>query len=358
MMLWFKTVEEIKYDDILEDSDGDMWYNKDGDQIVRFDESNTDQNIPQKEILKYGVIFLDNLNCTYKWVVKVSKLDEVIFDLVWNRIKSAELPYLTTAISNTLNSYNLNVLIKTLKLLSLLILKFKEEYSPFTQQLKSSLVKSMSTQKAAFMIEISKVFYYLSKYWMTPGEYIQFIWECIDVAKGVTAWKVLVEILITYIHTSKPSFEAFKTAKSFIPWVESIWSKTPICINHFSGIILLEIKEVYPDDFDKILSPFLENYIKDMNEGKIKRLTLAKTSMITKYTIGLESVESDYMSKDLELLDEGYESFEQLSEETSSQCSSDFDFIENEEIPEDIFLDLGSEEVPQPQKDDKNWVIF
>ena len=351
-------MEEISYNDILEDSDGDTWYNKEGDQIVRFEGKDSDENMTPEEPMKYGAIFVRNLKLTYKWVVKVSKIDEVIFDLVWNRIKKSELPHLTEAISNWLNSYNLNVLIKTMKLFSLLILKFKEDFTKYALQLKEPLVISMTTQKAAFMIEVSKVFFYLSKYCMKPDEYIQFIWECINISKGVTAWKVLVEILIAYLHNNQPEFESIRFTKGFIAWMESISYRTPICLNHLTGIILLELQDTYPNDFDKLLSPVLSSYMKDMNEGKIKRLNLAKASMISKYTIWIQSIESDYIQKDQELLDEGYESFEQLSEETSSQCSSDFDFIEKEDIPDDIFLDLGAEEVPKETKDDKNCIIF
>ena len=129
----------------------------------------------------------------------------------------------------------------------------------------------------------------------------------------------MVEILVAYIHNTKPEFEVFISAKSFVPCCEGIINRTTICLKHLTGIILLEMKESYPHDLDKILSPSLFSYIKDMNEGKVKRLTLAKASMISKYTVGLDTIQTEYLQKDLELLDEGYESFEQLSDETSSQ---------------------------------------
>ena len=48
MMEWFKTVEGISYDDILEVSDGETWYNKDGDQVVSFDDINSYENTTPK----------------------------------------------------------------------------------------------------------------------------------------------------------------------------------------------------------------------------------------------------------------------------------------------------------------------
>ena len=170
---------------------------------------------------------------SYKWIVRVSKIDEVIFDLVWIRIKKSELPHLTDAISNWQNSYNLNVLIKSMKLLSLLILKFKEDSTKYSLQLKESRLISMTTQNAAFMTEVSKVFFYLSKYWMKPNEYVQSLCGCICVGKGATAWKVLVEILIAYLHKTRPEFESIRYTRGFIHYIESISYKTPICLNHF-----------------------------------------------------------------------------------------------------------------------------
>mmetsp|Transcript_22580 Transcript_22580/g.25946 ORF Transcript_22580/g.25946 Transcript_22580/m.25946 type:complete len:121 (+) Transcript_22580:1430-1792(+) len=108
-------------------------------------------------------------------------------------------------------------------------------------------------------------------------------------------------------------------------------------------MILYEMQETYPDEYEKVLSPTLSTFLSQMNDGKVKRILLAKSTMISKCKLGLEAIKSEYEPKDLELFDEGYESFEQLSEETSSQCSSDFDFIEKEEIPDDIFLDVGPE---------------
>ena len=245
MMEWFKTVEGISYDEILEVSDGETWYNKDGDEVVSFDDINSYENTTPKEPTKYGTIFVKNLASPYKWIVRVSKLDEVIFNLIWNKVKKCELSHLINAISNMLNNYNLNVLIKTMKLLSLLILKFKEDYTKYVLLLKKPLAKSMTTQKTAFMIRLSKVFFYLSKYWMKPDKYVQFLCGCIYIGKGITAWKVLVEILVAYIHNTQPEFENLRSSKSFVSCVEGISSKTPICFNHFTGIIMLELQEIY-----------------------------------------------------------------------------------------------------------------
>ena len=44
----------------MEDSDGETWYNKDGDQIVKFDGINSDKNTTPEEPMKYGAIFVRN----------------------------------------------------------------------------------------------------------------------------------------------------------------------------------------------------------------------------------------------------------------------------------------------------------
>ena len=104
MMEWFKTVEGISNEDILEDSDGKTWYNKDGDQVVSFDDINSYENTTPKEPTKYGTIFVKNLASPYKWIDRVSKLDEATFDLIWNKVKKCELSHLTNAILNMLNN--------------------------------------------------------------------------------------------------------------------------------------------------------------------------------------------------------------------------------------------------------------
>ena len=102
----------------------------------------------------------------------------------------------------------------------------------------------MKTQKTAFMIRVSKVFFYLSKYWMKPDKYVQFLCSCIYIGKGIIAWKVLVEILVAYIHNTQPEFENLRFSKSFVSCVEGISSRTPICFNNFTGIIMLELQEI------------------------------------------------------------------------------------------------------------------
>mmetsp|Transcript_22580 Transcript_22580/g.25944 ORF Transcript_22580/g.25944 Transcript_22580/m.25944 type:complete len:281 (+) Transcript_22580:554-1396(+) len=222
MLSCFMKVAEVKFDDVLADSDDETWYNKDGCRVNRKDLLNNEESNDSSVKIKYGRIFVENVNRTYKWVTRVSKIDEVIFDLVWNRVVEGELVYLTELISSMLNSYNVNVLVKTLKLLGLLILKFKEVYAPYIIKLREPLTRSLSSSKGAFLIEASKVFFYIKKYCFTPDQYIKFLTEAISQWQGVTQCKILVEILLTFIHEDRPAFECFKTVKGFTSFIEDL----------------------------------------------------------------------------------------------------------------------------------------
>lgn len=174
MLKAFATVKEVKFDDILEDSDGEDWVNEIGEKIVRFQGLTEDQKRDVIQ-LKYGPIFVETVTRNYRWVDRVSKLDEIIFDLAWDKIQKQELPYITSLISNMLNSYNLNVLVKSLKLLGLLILHFKGEFNEHLDMLMEPLIKSLVNRKPAYLIEVSKVYFYIGKHCLEPREYLKLL---------------------------------------------------------------------------------------------------------------------------------------------------------------------------------------
>lgn len=81
--------------------------------------------------------------------------------------------------------------------------------------------------------------------------------------------------------------------------------------------------------------------------------------MIKKCQLGIDTIQNTLEPKDTEILfEEGYESYDQLSLETSSQCSSDFDFIEKEDIPDDIFIDITADISKQENEKGENCTIF
>mmetsp|Transcript_6982 Transcript_6982/g.6162 ORF Transcript_6982/g.6162 Transcript_6982/m.6162 type:complete len:362 (+) Transcript_6982:190-1275(+) len=156
-------LEEPNFGEYLEDSDEETWYNQGGLKMDRDDILNQ-KFIEEIGDFKYNKTFLANSIRIYRWVDRVSKIDDVIFDCVSNKIIDKELVYLKQFIEHMLCSYNLNVLMKTQKLMQLLILKFKEKFAPLSQNMVECLVKSMGVSKPAYMTEIIKVYYYLSKY--------------------------------------------------------------------------------------------------------------------------------------------------------------------------------------------------
>ena len=95
---------------------------------------------------------------------------------------------------------------------------------------------------------------------------------------------------------------------------------------------MLVLQGTYPNDYDRMQSPVLSNYMIAMIEGKVKRLSSAKAGTISKCTIGLESIQSKYMQKDLELQSKDCEGYEQLSEGPSSRCCRGFGFAVEEDI--------------------------
>ena len=349
-------VEDINFDEWLQDSEDDAWYNKEGYKVNREEQLNI--KLPEGVKIKFGPVFVHSVTSNYRWVDRVSKLDEVIFDLVWNKVIKEELPYLARLISEMLNSYNMNVLIKTLKLLCLLILKFKEEFKPHIKDIRDALLKSLDNNKPMFLIEVSKTYYYLSKYCLNPVEYLSLLIEGINHSKGVKACKLQVEILVTFLDDTKPSLEVLAEVPDFVSTIENLSMRKPATFAEFAGTILVCLKDIYSESFEQLMSPALLDLYNSLNEGRLKRFSNLKSMMINRCFLGIDSIKREYEPKDISLFEEGYESFDQLSEETSSQCSSDYDFIDKEEIPEDIFIDIGEQQYDDKPKGSENCIIF
>ena len=72
--------------------------------------------------------------------------------------------YISKLLGNMYNSYNLNVLLKSCKLTNLLILKFGKSLNIYIKYFKDELLKTLVNKKAVYLSEVSKTFYYLSKY--------------------------------------------------------------------------------------------------------------------------------------------------------------------------------------------------
>ena len=92
------------------------------------------------------------------------------------------------------------------------------------------------------------------------------------------------------------------------------------------------LHETYPYDYDRVLSQVPNNYMKAMNERKVKRFSSSKAGTISKCTIGLESIQYKCMQNGLELQSEDCEGYEQLSEGPSSRCCRRFGFTLEEVI--------------------------
>lgn len=190
-------LEEPNYSETLEDSDDDTWYHKDGSKINKYEFLKTKFETEDCEKdLKYNYIFFVNAISKYSWVDRVSKLDDIIFDLLSDKIVKEELLYISHVLINMLNSYNLNVVIKTMRLLQLLLLKFKGEMTVFIKEIRASFLKCLSHSKAAVLIEIAKVFYYLKKYCLSSDEYLTLLYDSINETESIKSCKLLVEILI------------------------------------------------------------------------------------------------------------------------------------------------------------------
>lgn len=190
-------LEEPNYSETLEDSDDDAWYNKDGSKINKYEFLKTKfEDEDREKGLKYNYIFFMNTIRKYSWVDRVSKLDDIIFDLLSDKIVKEELLYISHVLINMLNSYNLNVVIKTMRLFQLLLLKFKGEMTVFIKEIRSSFLKCLSHSKAAVLIEIAKVFYYLKKYCLTSDEYLTLLYDSIIETQSIKSCKLLVETLV------------------------------------------------------------------------------------------------------------------------------------------------------------------
>ena len=204
----------------LEDSDDDAWYNQEGEKIDR--NAILESKFKDEEVyFKYNATFVRNSTRIYSWVERISKIDDIIFDCVSNKIVEEELIYLCDFIAHMLCSDNLNVLIKTQKLLQFLILKFKEGMTLHILRILDSIVKSMSTNQPKYLIEVTKVFFYLSKYSMDQIVYLDFLSECILVSQSTLTsktflrkndrnyyvLKICIETLQTFIDETKPDIE-------------------------------------------------------------------------------------------------------------------------------------------------------
>ena len=108
MLAEFEKGKEIKSEEFLEDSDDDAWYNQEGSKIDRYDV--LDEKFKEQiGAFTYNQNYLTNVTQIYRWVDKVSRMDDIIFDLVSNKVTMEELPYIKRIAEHMLCSYNLNV---------------------------------------------------------------------------------------------------------------------------------------------------------------------------------------------------------------------------------------------------------
>jgi len=168
---------------------------------------------------------------------------------------------------------------------------------------------------------------------------------------------VITESIVTFIENSSPDIKNVLEGTNFARTIES-GNKCHVKKNA-SPIILLTVKEKYGkhEEFEKYNTPDLAKLINELTPGQIKRFDISKKNIIKKGKLVLESIKEEHEPKDLQLMEDGYESIEQISEETSSCCSSDFDFIENDDIPDDIFIDVTTP-AESEKKEKDNCVIF
>ena len=172
-------------------------------------------------------------------------------------------------------------------------------------------------------------------------------------AKESKSLKFLVEIVVTMISGPDVSLQDLIDSKLVTKCLEKMMVLYPVVLQDYAGIILCQLDEKYPNEFDSLISPQLYGFYLRLGP-KLKKYKETCESMKKACNLSIDNIKEKLEPKDLELVfEEGYESYDQLSLETSSQCSSDFDFVEKEEIPEDIFIDIEAAD----QKDD-NCVIF
>lgn len=202
---------------------------------------------------------------------RVSKLDEVIFDLSQNKVVTGELRYLAELLENMFNSYNLNVLLKSCRLLSLLILRFKNSLYPYLEKLKPAILKSLSSRKAVYQVEISKVFYYLSKYCFSTEEYVTFLLTGMGSTSWASTMKFLTEIFVTLLESKSVEISMLSGKNHFINTVESRLKHPTFAMKAYASIILIQCKQVYPEDFETLLSPLLQAHLEKLNGDKLEQ---------------------------------------------------------------------------------------
>ncbi|CAI2359909.1 unnamed protein product [Moneuplotes crassus] len=357
--------ESSKINECLEDSDEeDAWYNKDGVKVDRnaiLAAKFTDEEMSNH----YNARWSRNAFLIFDWVKRVSLLDDIMFDLMSDKIVDDELIYIFDYIDHMLCSYNLNVLMRTQKLIQTFILKSTNHPSEtFSFQVKrnfsriiETFVKSLNVSVPKYLVEVAKVFYYLEKYMFTEREYYMMLQSCFAWCNQKKGIQVITESIVTFIENSSPDIKNVLEGTNFARTIES-GNKCHVKKNA-SPIILLTVKEKYGkhEEFEKYNTPDLAKLIDELTPGQIKRFDISKKNIIKKGKLVLESIKEEHEPKDLQLMEDGYESIEQISEETSSCCSSDFDFIENDDIPDDIFIDVTTP-AESEKKEKDNCVIF
>ena len=159
---------------------------------------------------------------------------------------------------------------------------------------------------------------------MTSDEYITLLISHMKEAPCQRSLKTCTQMFIAYIATEKPDIEVLKSKKEFLSLLESL-NKKPVFYKEILSIIIMTLQETYEMKEEEqklcesLLTPDLANYLSNLPEGTLNRFSNAQSSMLKKAKMALYCIQEEHEEKDLNLCDEGYESLEQLSEETSSQ---------------------------------------
>mmetsp|Transcript_6982 Transcript_6982/g.6163 ORF Transcript_6982/g.6163 Transcript_6982/m.6163 type:complete len:160 (+) Transcript_6982:1276-1755(+) len=159
---------------------------------------------------------------------------------------------------------------------------------------------------------------------MSSEQYLRLLVNSMQEAASLRSLKTCTETFTTYISETKPDIEKFNEVKELIPLLESLFKKS-INFREILAVIIMTLQETYElhgessKTYESLLSPKLMEYLSTLTQGKLNRFEIAKCSMIKRGKMILYSIQEEHEENDLHLCEEGYESLDQLSEETSSQ---------------------------------------
>ena len=130
------------------------------------------------------------------WEDKVNGLDTLIFKCVAQQVTFDDLHCIVRLLGVTLKHDNPYLVMKSLKLVILLINKFERDFYPYVYQIIDGLLSAMGTKKTQILQLINKVFFQLQNIWMKTEDFLRVLIHCLEHSTTYAKTKFMIHKLI------------------------------------------------------------------------------------------------------------------------------------------------------------------